>query len=313
MSKFILYYAGFNIATLEEQIGVVESDDLHNWQYLGKNPQVPLHSQGVNDAIQTSNPCVLKHDGLYKMWYQGKSDSGFLSVCYAESKDGVSWKSHDKAVLSPNLSQEAGFREGFQHPHVIFDEDRNIFKMWLVVYKDGTASIGFCESVNGLVWTETKLTSLRSKNKDLKYFYPCVLKDNGLYRMWFTERVFSGRWQISYAESKDGLNWQNYEGNPIISPSYNRLISIFFEGIAKFAGIYVELPLYGVASPFVWRDGEKYLLIAHEVGPRGKLYIPMYESKDGLSWKKVKNNILPRSKLVWNGFFQADPYLYVQE
>ena len=130
--------------------------------------------------------------------------------------------------------------------------------------------------------------------------------------MWFTERIGNTRWQISYAESLDGVNWSKSPKNPIIAPFYNKLIAKFFEAVAKFTGLCGEIPLYGIASPFVWKDGEKYLLVGHEVGRRGKLYIPMYESRDGLLWKKLKNNILPEPSSEWNKFFQADPFIYVE-
>ncbi len=312
MRKYFLYYAGFNKQTGEEQVGVAKSLDLNKWEYLGDKPQVPLKSQGLHDFRQTSNPCVLKHNGLYKMWYQGKSDSGFLSICYSESKDGLSWKAYDKAVLAPNLSGEPEFREGFQHPHVVFDENKNIFKMWCVVYKKGLTSIGFCESVNGLIWSEIKMTNIVSTDESLKYFYPFILKENNSYKMWFTERKDS-IWQVSFASSLDGLNWEFYKNNPTISPSSIKPVALFFEAVAKLIGISFEVPIYGIGSPFVWKEGDKYMLIGHEVGPRGKLYIPLYLSEDGLSWKKIKNNILPKPDSTWNNFFQADPYLYVEQ
>jgi sucrose-6-phosphate hydrolase SacC (GH32 family) len=311
MSKFLLYYAGFDKDSMEEQIGVASSDNLQEWTYIGNSPQIPLRSQGTLDALQTSNPCVLKHDGIYKMWYQGKSLNGFLSVCYAESTDGISWKAHDKPILSSDSGLPAEFREGFQHPHVIFDEERKMFKMWCVIYKRGLTTIGFCESANGLVWTEMQPTSFVSTKPEHKYFYPFVMKENGGYRMWYTER-FGKRWQISTAVSKDGIDWKAYRGNPVISPFSNFVFAFLLEAVAKTTAYCAEIPVYGIGSPFVWKDSEKYMLIAHSVGPRGKLYIPLYESIDGLEWKKVKNNILPKPTSAWNKFFQADPFLYVE-
>lgn len=311
MKKYFLYYAGYNNLTLKEQIGVAVSKNLKEWEYIGSEPQVPLLSQGASDHSQTSNPCVLKHEDKFKMWYQGKSKEGFLSICYSESDDGINWKSYEKPVLAPSLSSEPIFREGYQHPHVIFDEKRNIFKMWCIVYKKGLTSIGFCESVNGLVWTSIVITSLSSEQEYHKYFYPFVMKDLNTYKMWFTERI-NNKWMVSYATSTDGILWNTYEKNPIISPFSNKILIIVFEIIARFFERYLEYPIYGIGSPFVWKNENKYFLIAHEVGPRGKLYIPLYESKDGISWNKKINNILPKPNSEWNNFFQADPFLYVE-
>ncbi len=311
MKKYFLYYAGFNKKTQEEQVGVATSVDLSTWHYVGDVPQIPLKTQGRHDALQTSNPCVLRHGGIYKMWYQGKSESGFLSVCYAESKDGISWSPYTHAVLSEDLSRNAGFREGFQHPHVLFNEEKKIFQMWCVLYKNNMTSIGFSESSDGISWSSLAVTSIVSNDSAVKYFYPCVLREGVVYRMWFTKRV-RGEWSICTATSLNGIEWIFDIHNPLIAPSFNKLAVLFFEGIAKYTGVSIELPLYGIGSPFVWRDGGLYKLVAHAVGPRGKLYIPLYESTDGLSWKKIKNNILPKPHSDWNSFFQADPYLYVE-
>lgn len=312
MKKYSLYYAGYNNLTLKEQIGVAVSNDLNEWEYLGNQPQVPLGSQGANDYSQTSNPCVLKHDGKFKMWYQGKSKEGFLSICYSESDDGINWKSYEKAVLSPNFSNEPKFREGYQHPHVIFDSNKNRFVMWCIVYKSGLTSVGYCESVNGLIWTDIQLTSFVGRVFEHKYFYPYVIIEKEVYRMWYTERI-GKKWQVSTAESKDGIKWDIYKENPVINTASNKLIRFVYEIIAKFTKYSVEISIYGVGSPFVWKEGNIYKLIAHSVGPRGKLFIPLYESVDGYSWTKVKNNILPKPNSEWNNFFQADPFLYVQK
>lgn len=311
MKKFFLFYAGYNNKTEQEQIGVATSNDFNNWKWEGNDPKIPLKSQGFADEMQTSNPCVLKHEGIYKMWYQGKSKEGLLSVCYAESKDGIDWKVHDKPAISQKLSEKIEFREGIQHPHVIFDKNKSRFIMWCVVYKNNKTTIGYCESVNGLVWTDIILTNLESFDVNHKYFYPFVMFENSLYRMWVTERN-GKKWVISVFISKDGIDWIKHDKNPVISIYKSKLLAIFFEVIAKFTKYSFEISIYGLGSCFIWKEEGKYKLIGHAVGPRGKLFIPLFESGDGLIWKKLKNNILPKPDTSWNEFFQADPFLYVE-
>lgn len=312
MPKYLLYYAGFNSKTCEEQIGIAESFDLENWKYKKENPIVPLKSQGLYDQKQSSNPCVLRHRGLYKMWYQGKSEDGLISICYAESSDGRHWQVNKEIVFSPLPTQKGEYLFGYHHPHVIFDEVKEIFKMWCVVHKGGLTSIGYTESIDGKRWNEMIMTNLSSPNKELKYFYPFILAEDDGYRLWLTERKLNRKWKILTANSADGKNWLMDEGH-ILDPSFNKFFILFFEILAKFFKIFVKLPIYGIGSPYVWKKEKIYFLIGHEIGPRGKLYIPMYQSNDGLDWKKMKNNILPNSNSAWDSFFQADPYLYVEQ
>jgi len=53
---------------------------------------------------------------------------------------------------------------------------------------------------------------------------PHVLYDNGVFRMWYTARGFGapnapGDYRICYAESLDGIHWERYSGNPLLTPS----------------------------------------------------------------------------------------------
>ena len=41
-----------------------------------------------------ARPCVLKEDGIYKMWYSYKGDN--YRIGYAESHDGLKWDRHDE-------------------------------------------------------------------------------------------------------------------------------------------------------------------------------------------------------------------------
>ncbi len=309
--KYFLYYAGLSKETRIEQVGVATSNDFKNWEYVGGKPIVPVKSQGVFDSEQTSNPCVLKHNGVYKMWYQGRSIDGAINICYTESKDGLFWNMNNKVVLSPKASNGVSFREGYHHPHVIFDDKSNEFKMWCVVYHNGLASIGYCQSSDGVQWKEVLETDLKSTDENLKYFYPCVLENKYGFKMWFTERI-GKKWQICFASSSDGLKWDKSVKNPLLSSSFGFFSTFVLEAFAKFSGYCPKIPLYGIGSPFVWKEEGVYRLIGHAVGPRGKLYIPMYESNDGLSWIKIKNNILPIPTSEWNSFFQADPFIYAE-
>jgi hypothetical protein len=76
-------------------IKYAESKDGINWKRKGI-VCVDFKSREEN-AI--ARPCVIKEDGIYKMWY---SYSGYKGkkyrIGYAESKDGVYWKRKDKDV-----------------------------------------------------------------------------------------------------------------------------------------------------------------------------------------------------------------------
>jgi predicted GH43/DUF377 family glycosyl hydrolase len=48
---------------------------------------------------------------------------------------------------------------------------------------------------------------------------PDILFDNGIYKMWYAGAGNSARFEIGYATSTDGINWQK-NTSPVLSPSY---------------------------------------------------------------------------------------------
>ena len=67
--------------------------------------------------------------------------------------------------------------------------------------------IKYAESTDGIKWRRTGVVCIDFKSQD-EYAIgrPCVLKEDGFYRMWYSYRGDSYR--IGYAESTDGIRWQ---------------------------------------------------------------------------------------------------------
>jgi predicted GH43/DUF377 family glycosyl hydrolase len=310
--KYNLFYAGYNITTRIEQIGLLKSDNLSQWIRSEKDPLVSVSEVvGCTDE-QTSNPCVIFVDGVYKMWYQAKSKGGVFNVMYAESKDLTSWSFRETPVLS--LGKGEGFRYGIQHPHVMYES--GVYKMWFTLTQNNSSGFGYAESTNGFDWNiknEAVLSpSLVWEGNYL--LYPMVIREEGLYKLWYGARSHSAFFRVGYAESIDGLVWKKKE-KPIISYfMLPRLLRRVGEFVCKLLRIDIRIPLYGIASPFVWKEKGQYFLVGHEVGTHGKLYIPLFVSDDGIHWTKKEKNILQDMQYKdWDVFFQGDPYIYVKE
>jgi len=99
-------------------------------------------------------------------------------------------------------------------PCVLFES--GIWRMW---YVSGTKwimendepkhyyHIKYAESQDGIMWDRKGIVCIDFKSPDeYAIARPCVLKEDGIYKMWYSSRGESYR--IGYAESTDGLQWE---------------------------------------------------------------------------------------------------------
>jgi predicted GH43/DUF377 family glycosyl hydrolase len=111
-------------------------------------------------------------------------------------------------------------------PHVIWDEEEQVFKMW---YSGGEQyepdAIGYAVSRDGLHWEKYARNPVFSADSSQRWeqykVTACqVIKRKNDYLMFyigFRDLHFA---QIGMAKSPDGLgSWERYKGNPIISPA----------------------------------------------------------------------------------------------
>jgi hypothetical protein len=133
---------------------------------------------------------------------------------------------------------------------------------------------------------------------------PCVLVENGLWRMWYLSCV---RWELrngrpepyyhlKYAESRDGIEWQR-------------------EGVVA-----IDLKPYegGITRPCVLRDGGVYKMWYTYRGSqdyrtdRTQTYrIGYAESRDGIGWKRLDEFAgIDVSESGWDSQMVTYPYVY---
>jgi hypothetical protein len=172
-------------------------------------------------------PSVLPTAEGYRMWYTAverppKDDPLFQKypwmadgthiweIRYATSTDGTNWATKG-TVLRPGLY---GGRRTIQvlMPEVIVDGD--ILRMYLTVREDTTANYWLmqCQSEDGITWTDPVMaidTGEKGRPDDGHTSGCSVLKENGVYRMWYGAYCLEDRkFRTMYAESTDGTTWE---------------------------------------------------------------------------------------------------------
>lgn len=177
---------------------------------------------------EVSRPSVIYQGGVYKMWYSGQVrpyvDGGTSAIGYAESMDGIHW---DKRRPSPVLSStELWEKTSLMCPHVTYDKDVNIFRMW---YSGGGQhepdAIGYAESPDGIRWEKYAGNPIFMPDPGCAWerhkIAACqVIKSGEWYYMLYIGYQHEERGSIGIARSANGTDgWTRSANNPIIAPT----------------------------------------------------------------------------------------------
>jgi hypothetical protein len=215
-----------------------------NWTKFTGNPvlkpgrKTPGSPIG-NDYYNVSDPCVIKAGGAYKMWYTSSGPSAVSAVnhaniSYAESPDGIAWEKFEE---NPVLDMSPGSWDAFavETVSVLIDaaepDPGRRYKAW---YAGRTSDapgnpgydIGYAWSPDGKAWTKrgspvlVRGTGGAWDNRFLEG--PTVIKDGGIYKMWYAAmdgeangQASDGKVCIGYAESDNGIDWDKH-GDPVM-------------------------------------------------------------------------------------------------
>lgn len=212
-SGFQMWYVGLDVFD-DRGIGYATSLDGLTWQKYDGNPVLRPDS---SDEDSFGFPTVVQ-DGPndYKMWYSGED-----SIWLATSSDGLNWtKNLATAVLAPG---PAGAWDDDQvyAPQVIADAGG--YEMWYTAEDTTTPGprIGYAWSDDGLNWTKSPhnpaLTGTTGTWEEEGVAYPAVIREGTTdYEIWYWGEASGGQ-SFGQATSSDGLTWEKYSHNPVLS------------------------------------------------------------------------------------------------
>lgn len=195
--------------------------------YIHNKPILDLGELGTFDddgimpcsAVRVSETCIYLY---YVGWNPSVSVPYRNAIGLAVSNDNGSTftKAFRGAIIERNR-EEPFFTAS---PFVLKEEDK-----WHLWYASSTGfvlinnkpeplyEIKYAYSENGIDWTRPNITCIQPADKYQCTARPSVIKEDGIYKMWFTYRgSFDYRdgkesYKIGYAESLDGLKWNRQD------------------------------------------------------------------------------------------------------
>lgn len=182
-----------------------------------KPPNEPLFEPGKIGAFDDAGVTLgsIVNDGDRRLlYYTGWSLTHGVpfnnSIGVAEILDGDSMH---RLGDGPIMTRTLGEPYSCASPFVLREE--GVFKMWYAsmdFWKDTPLgprhhyNIKLAQSFDGVSWNRPEKVAIDYEKEDEYAFgRPFVMRENGVYKMWYSYRGDSYR--IGYAESTDGQNW----------------------------------------------------------------------------------------------------------
>ena len=272
------------------------------WEKYDLNPIIEPWNIGDWAVEDINSPAVIydPDDSLYKMWIAGHIAPGTQwMIGYGFSYDGFDWYFYSfNPVLEPGPS--SWDNKDINTPNVIKIGGTYYLYYDAKSYSSSIFRIGLATSPDGINWTKSPSNPLISEGapgswKEFGVRGPHVIKDGALYKMWY-RGIGDENDTIGYAISDDGINWYEYENNPVLpeGPSW-------------------AWDSARVTNPYVFKRGGKYIMY-YTGDDESHARIGEAQSFDGITWERQTVPLIDigesgewDDQAVWGNEILADP------
>jgi hypothetical protein len=202
----------------------VEADNPGNVLYVHDKPVLGLGKLGTFDDGGAVPFCLIKHDNKKYLFYGGWNASVTVpyrnAIGLAVSEDnGLTFQRVCEGAVVDRNNLEPYFTGACE---VMLENGK--WRMWygsatgwVVVngHPEPRYKIKYAESDDGRRWARPNITCIDYKFEDEAIARPTIVRQDGLYKMWYCYRGSVGYrinkeqgYRLGYAESLDGLNWE---------------------------------------------------------------------------------------------------------
>jgi len=175
-STYKMWYTGSNGANKR----IIYCDSSNGISWSNFQLSIDIGSEGTWDTLSANTPCVIKDNGVHKMWYAGNDSR----IIYCESSNGINWSNFQ---LSVDKGSE-GTYDTIRAASSTVIKDGSTYKMWYNGQAGGTWRIIYCESSNGINWSNFQLSvniGSQGTYDTTDSLSPSVINVNGLGKMWY--------------------------------------------------------------------------------------------------------------------------------
>lgn len=199
-----MWYTGLRPKTESIFLGYATSKDGLNW---ARHPDNPIFSESWTEDMM-----VLKVDGIYHMFAEGKDDVAHRLT----SMDGVNWTDHGS--LDIRNIDGSPLSEGPYGTPTVWKENA----IWFLFYERNDQGVWLATSKDLRVWTNIQDDPVIAKGPENYDQYGLavnqIVKYNGTYYAYYHGTAFEDwrEWSTNVAASHDLIHWEKYGQNPIL-------------------------------------------------------------------------------------------------
>ena len=179
---------------------------------FAEQPVLGLGELGCFDDNGVTPSWIINYDNKKYLYYIGWNPRSTvrmkLFAGLAISSDGGKTFDRYSRVSILDLTHE----EPFLNTAPCVMKEGNLWRMWYVSGVEWVNpdlpryNIKYAYSTNGKAWRRDGQVCIDFNEGENALARPCVIKDQGLYKMWFSYK--GSAYRIGYAESINGLNWE---------------------------------------------------------------------------------------------------------
>lgn len=217
---FRVYFSGRD-ANNRSKIGFVEIDITNPTKILklSEKPILDIGSLGSFDDNGVSPTFILNHDNKKYLYYFGWNKganvrAAEVSGLAISEDDGKTFKRFSRAPVIDRTDQE---------PYLILVIswimiENGVWRMWYDSADQWQTeelpkyNIKYAESNDGINWIRKGIVSVDYQYpKESRVSRASIMKENGIYRMWYCYAIDAGGYNMGYAESKDGIKFKRMD------------------------------------------------------------------------------------------------------
>ncbi len=158
----------------------------------------------------TFDAYVWKDNGKYRMDFSWREKKA-CAVTFSD--DGINWS---EPTITLNANKSTGWEDDINRNCVI--KINGVYKMWYTGQARGKSFIGYAVSNDGInfirVSEEPVMIAEYAWERE-SVMNPCVIYDNGIYKMWYSAGETYEPNVNAYAISENGINWKKAKCNPV--------------------------------------------------------------------------------------------------